>query len=286
LSKPSPPLLGFNNNVRHRGRVFHIQTEDSGVKRARLVTHLFADGGRILRTARTDYSEHLGRDDMVQLVRRLMKEQHKGMFVLLRSGELDEEIETACGAYPDEARSASAAQAPSPESGTAAPAAAASKQARGASEQPQAAAHLEQRKQSERPLARPQQPRLSNPALHKVVPSVPPPTNDFELDVAALDLHVPTASAPPDPRRAVALARTRPPPTAAKPGSVPTQPAGAERRPSDYPGRYAASRPAAIFGDIPSPQNSIFGQDMLSEQSLDEVILSYLADDLKGPTGE
>ncbi len=87
-----PPLLGYNNNVRHRGRIFHIQTEDSGVNSPRIMTHLFADGGRIVKSTRTDYSEHLERSDMVLVVKEMMKEQHKAMFVALRSGELDETI--------------------------------------------------------------------------------------------------------------------------------------------------------------------------------------------------
>ncbi len=89
---PPPPLLGYNNNVRHRGQVFHIQTEDSGVNSPRIMTHLFADGGRIVKSTRTDYSEHLGRPDMVEVVKNLMKEQHKAMFVALRSGALDEYV--------------------------------------------------------------------------------------------------------------------------------------------------------------------------------------------------
>lgn len=93
MERTPPPLLGFNNNVRHRGRVFHIQTEDSGVRHARVVTHLFADGGRIVRTTRTDYSDYLGRHDMVSALRHLMKEQHKSMFLALRAGELDSVID-------------------------------------------------------------------------------------------------------------------------------------------------------------------------------------------------
>lgn len=84
-----PPLLGYNNNVRHRGRIFHIQTEDSGLQYPRIMTHLFADGGRIVKSTRTDYAEHIGRDDWADVVRGLMKEQHKAMFVALRCGELD-----------------------------------------------------------------------------------------------------------------------------------------------------------------------------------------------------
>src|SRR5690606_1162869 len=89
---PPPPLLGYNNNVRHRGRIFHIQTEDSGVNSPRIMTHLFADGGRIVKSTRTDYSEHLEQENMAVVVKNMMKEQHKAMFVALRSGDLDELI--------------------------------------------------------------------------------------------------------------------------------------------------------------------------------------------------
>jgi hypothetical protein len=45
--------------------------------------------------------------------------------------------------------------------------------------------------------------------------------------------------------------------------------------------RYAPTRPAAIFGQTkPQQGKSIFGEDLISDKSLDEVILSYLADDL------
>lgn len=47
-------------------------------------------------------------------------------------------------------------------------------------------------------------------------------------------------------------------------------------------GRYAASRPAAVFASARNADagGSIFGDDLISEKSLDEVILSYLSDDL------
>jgi hypothetical protein len=75
--------------------VFHIQTEDSGTKYCRVVTHLFADGGRILRTSRTEYSQRLNDADVTEQVRRLMKEQHRAMAAALRAGEFDEIIRIA-----------------------------------------------------------------------------------------------------------------------------------------------------------------------------------------------
>ena len=60
MTKAPSPLLGYNNNVRHKNRVFHIQTEDSGVKHPHIITHLFMDGGRILKSVKTSYAEHVG----------------------------------------------------------------------------------------------------------------------------------------------------------------------------------------------------------------------------------
>jgi hypothetical protein len=102
------PQLGFNNNVRHKGRVFHIQTEDSGVKHPHVITHLFADGGRILKSTKTSYGEFLGEDDLAKKVRSLMQEQHKAMFIALRGGTFDH-------LFPDEAP-AEAAPPPRPSS--------------------------------------------------------------------------------------------------------------------------------------------------------------------------
>ena len=51
------PLLGYNTNVRHLGKLYHIQTEDSGVRHPHVITHLFADGGRIIASKKTTYAE-------------------------------------------------------------------------------------------------------------------------------------------------------------------------------------------------------------------------------------
>jgi hypothetical protein len=104
------PLVGFNNNVRHKGRVFHIQTEDSGVKHPHIITHLFADGGRILQSTKTSYAEFVGEEDLSRKVRSLMQEQHKAMFIALRAGKFDHLVETV----PAEAKPSSPGTARQP----------------------------------------------------------------------------------------------------------------------------------------------------------------------------
>src|SRR5262249_36599753 len=92
-AKFTSPLLGYNNNVRHKARIFHIQTEDSGSKYGHIITHLFMDGGRILKTVKTSYAEYVGSERMQDIVREMMKQQHKAMFIALRDGKFDGIIE-------------------------------------------------------------------------------------------------------------------------------------------------------------------------------------------------
>ena len=81
------PLLGYNHNVGHLGRVFHVQTEDSGPISPRLFTHLFYEG-TILESRRHDYAPDLTEDK----VRALMKAQHKSVIRDLLRAQFDQKI--------------------------------------------------------------------------------------------------------------------------------------------------------------------------------------------------
>ncbi len=83
------PLVGHNDNVSYRGQTYHVQTEDSGLRRTNVATHLFADGGRIVHSVKTSYAELASAPDGVERVKTLMREQHRGMVNALASGELD-----------------------------------------------------------------------------------------------------------------------------------------------------------------------------------------------------
>ncbi len=85
--------MGFNNNIRFKERVFHVQTEDSGLDQPHVVTHLFADGGRIIKSHKRSYGQHVTRPDVTEYVRSLMKAQHLEMVLALREGRFDEVIE-------------------------------------------------------------------------------------------------------------------------------------------------------------------------------------------------
>jgi len=115
MAKPKvqSPLLGYNTNVRHLGELFHIQTEDSGVGHPHVITHLFAEG-TILATKKTSYADHLQKENLEDVIRQLMKDQHKSMFVELRDGVHDATTQKTLGYWDD--GSAEADMHPSPAS--------------------------------------------------------------------------------------------------------------------------------------------------------------------------
>ena len=84
------PLVGYNDNIEYLGQTYHVQTEDSAGRRAHVITHLFADGGRIVTSKKTTYAEYVGQPDQEEKVRGLMRTQHRAMLVALRNGDFDQ----------------------------------------------------------------------------------------------------------------------------------------------------------------------------------------------------
>jgi hypothetical protein len=82
-------VTGFNHNIKHKGKVYHVQTEDSGVNNPHIITHLFV-GGNILASKKTSYADILGAENLHEVVRELMEEQHKEMLRNLINGVYDD----------------------------------------------------------------------------------------------------------------------------------------------------------------------------------------------------
>ncbi|WNG20077.1 hypothetical protein [Cystobacter fuscus] len=81
-------VTGFNHNIKYKGRVYHVQTEDSGVNNPHIITHLFV-GGNILASKKTSYADILNAESLAEVVRELMEEQHKEMLRNLINGVYD-----------------------------------------------------------------------------------------------------------------------------------------------------------------------------------------------------
>jgi hypothetical protein len=315
-------LLGYNNNVRHKGKVFHVQTEDSGVKYGHIITHLFMDGGRILKSVKTSYSEYLDNDRMGEIVREMMKQQHKAMFIALRDGKFDAIIESSdTGHSSTQSFPAAVPVAPSSTSAlsparvaTASPsgAAAASPGTAAASPAPPSVGSpLASKPTAPTPSPAATAARHASPAapvVERAGPSVARASDELSLDIDAVERAAAASSPssstvrgaadlPPPPanlfREKAAAGKYRissppaarptgPVPAAGRPPSSSPMPAAARAAGATGERRYAPTRPASIFGQArPQQGKSIFGEDLISDKSLDEVILSYLAEDLE-----
>ncbi|HWU89934.1 MAG TPA: hypothetical protein VN253_21880, partial [Kofleriaceae bacterium] len=89
------PILGYNHNVRYRGLVFHVQTEDSGILSPHLFTHLF-HAGVIVSTRKLVYDS----GSAEEAIKALMQAQHKAVLKDLKRGQFDDKIDQYLGGTP------------------------------------------------------------------------------------------------------------------------------------------------------------------------------------------
>lgn len=110
-------ITGFNTDIKHGDRVFHVQTEDRGLENP-VVESLVYVGGQILLSKRSPYSD-LVTDGKVdeKAVRQLMDLQHRRIIEAIRRGRFDE---TPSGPVSAESGPASGANRLSPAAAAAA----------------------------------------------------------------------------------------------------------------------------------------------------------------------
>lgn len=82
-------ISGFNTDIEHDGVVYHVQTEDKGLRSAELMTLVY-NRGTILASKRSSYEDLTGGEvDTSQLSERLNR-QHKLICAAIRAGRIDE----------------------------------------------------------------------------------------------------------------------------------------------------------------------------------------------------
>ncbi len=81
-------ITGFNTDVRYRGTVYHVQTEDKGSANP-LIETLIYKGGEILASRRLPYGNIIADHTDEAAITKLMEEQHKGMIQEVKRGRFD-----------------------------------------------------------------------------------------------------------------------------------------------------------------------------------------------------
>lgn len=81
-------ITGYNIDVQHEGKTYHVQTEDMGLELKRIITHVFI-GGAILLSKKTDYSRLLIQGFDEKKIKELMNDQHRTVVRIIQAGKLD-----------------------------------------------------------------------------------------------------------------------------------------------------------------------------------------------------
>ncbi|HKC58695.1 MAG TPA: hypothetical protein VKB92_01275 [Myxococcales bacterium] len=272
--KAGAPVVGFNHNVQYGPRLYHVQTEDSGLPHSHYITHLFV-GGNIVASMKSSYADLVDAEpDLPKAVRILMEVQHKAMLKRLISGEFNdlaarlsaphyEPGVLATGETGPTAVNAGAAVAPPPPPRTLAPLL------------PKAPRPKEMAGPMPRPAPRPAPRPQQKPVWEPAPPGASPPP-------------APRVPGGPLPQTTRVPPQARPPP-GPPPKMTPTSSPGV--RPAARAGaKPAAARPQNIFADDTKPVEAphddlptLFAEELISEKSLDEVILAFLSADLEPP---
>lgn len=81
-------ITGFNTDIKHNEKVYHVQTEDKGQSNPCIESLVYV-GGEILASKKTSYAERLseGADD--KTIAQLMELQHKTIIAAIKRGRFD-----------------------------------------------------------------------------------------------------------------------------------------------------------------------------------------------------
>lgn len=93
-------ITGFNTDIKHNEKVYHVQTEDKGVGNPYIESLVYV-GGEILASKKTSYAEQLkvGVDD--KWIGGLMEQQHRTMIAAIKRGRFDQPADTTKAGQPE-----------------------------------------------------------------------------------------------------------------------------------------------------------------------------------------
>jgi len=86
-------ITGFNTDIRHNDKVYHIQTEDKGLSNPYIESLVYV-GGEILASKKTSYAEQTKQGIDEKEIASMMEQQHRTMIAAIKRGRLDAPSET------------------------------------------------------------------------------------------------------------------------------------------------------------------------------------------------
>ncbi|MFN2239523.1 MAG: hypothetical protein ABR524_09030 [Thermoanaerobaculia bacterium] len=84
-------ITGFNTDIKHNSRVYHIQTEDKGLQNPCIESLVYV-GGEILASKKTSYASQITQGIDEKIIAQLMEQQHKTVIAAVKRGRFDEKL--------------------------------------------------------------------------------------------------------------------------------------------------------------------------------------------------
>lgn len=84
-------ITGFNTDIKHNSRVYHIQTEDKGLQNPCIESLVYV-GGEILASKKTSYADRMAEGIDDDFIARLMEQQHKTIIAAVKRGRFDGQV--------------------------------------------------------------------------------------------------------------------------------------------------------------------------------------------------
>ncbi len=81
-------ITGFNTDIKHNEKVYHIQTEDKGLANPYIESLVYV-GGEILASKKTSYSDKIKDGISEPEIGTLMEHQHRTMIAAIKRGKFD-----------------------------------------------------------------------------------------------------------------------------------------------------------------------------------------------------
>jgi hypothetical protein len=82
-------ITGFNTDIKHNDKVYHIQTEDKGLQNPYIESLVYV-GGEILASKKTSYAEQAKTGVEEKWIGGLMEQQHRTMIAAIKRGRFDQ----------------------------------------------------------------------------------------------------------------------------------------------------------------------------------------------------
>ncbi len=82
-------ITGFNTDIKHNDKVYHIQTEDKGLQNPYIESLVYV-GGEILASKKTSYAEQAKNGVDEKWIGSLMEQQHRTMIAAIKRGRFDQ----------------------------------------------------------------------------------------------------------------------------------------------------------------------------------------------------